>query len=653
MNTKALAAAALTVRSLSMDGIQKAASGHPGLPLGAAELAAVLYGEILKHNPADPNWINRDRFVLSAGHGSMFLYSMLYLSGYNVTLDDIKNFRQAGCICAGHPEYGLTPGVETTTGPLGQGIATAVGMAIAESMAAARFNTPYHKIIDHYTYVLVGEGCLMEGISSEASSLAGHLRLGKLIVFYDENRVSIDGSTDITFTEDIEERYKAYGWQVLKGSMYDMKKIVDMVEKAKKDPRPSLIMLNSVIGKGCPPVEGLSKAHGAPLGEDGVRKAKINLGLNPDEYFYVDPEAKEYFEERKKYLAGIQEEWNTEFKLWQQDNPDLKALWDQMLNGELTEDLALPEYKVGESLATRVTSGAMINEIAKKQPSLVGGSADLTGPNQAMINHGGIYSAENRDGRFIYYGIREAAMAAISNGLQLYGFFRSYCATFLVFADYLRPALRLSALMKQPVIYVLTHDSIYVGEDGPTHQPVETLTSLRMIPGVTVLRPGDAEETVQAWKIALENKSGPTCLILSRQNLSVYEKEDPDWDNTIKCGAYIVKYGDENPDTVILATGSEVSLALEASALVPQKKVRVVSVLSREIFASQPEEIKSTFIPKGAKVVSAEAGITLGWEAFTGSTANCFGINRFGISAPGKVVAQELGFTAQALSGLL
>lgn len=652
MNLHALEQMALSVRSLSMDAIQKAASGHPGLPLGSAELAAVLYGEILNHNPQNPNWFNRDRFVLSAGHGSMFLYSALYLAGYAISIDDIKNFRQLGSICAGHPEYGLTPGVETTTGPLGQGISTAVGLAIAETMTAQKFNTISHKIIDHYTYALVGEGCLMEGISSEASSLAGHLKLGKLIVFYDENKISIDGSTNITFTEDLAKRYEAYGWQVLQGSMYDMENIVKLIESAKKDDRPSFIMLNSVIGKGAPSVAGTSKAHGAPLGIEGVIAAKKALGLNPETQFYVSNEVIDYLKEKKEACIKKEKEWQNEFDAWTKENPTLKTSWDELLKGQFKEPQNMPSYQVGDSLATRAASGNILNAIADSNEELVGGSADLSSSNMTFLKNGGAYSADNRGGRNIYFGIREAAMAAITNGIQLYGFYRAFCSTFLVFADYLRPALRLSALMKIPTIYVFSHDSIYVGEDGPTHQPIETITSLRMIPNVKVLRPGDAQETVEAWKLAIENKDGPTCLILTRQNIAVYEKEDPDWKNTIQTGAYIVQKGTDTPDVVVLATGSEVSLTLEASKL-SKKKVRIVSVIDREQFKQQPSVIKNTFIPEGSRVITAEAGISLGWEGFVKDSADNFSINRFGLSAPAKVVAKELGFTSEKLAELI
>lgn len=661
MEKKQLDAVALSIRSLSMDAIQKANSGHPGLPLGCAELAAVLYGEILKHNPKNSTWEDRDRFVLSAGHGSMLLYAILHLSGYKVSLQDIENFRQIGSACAGHPEYGMTDGVETTTGPLGQGISTAVGMAIAESMLAARFNTADFKIVDHYTYSLVGEGCLMEGVSSEACSLAGHLGLGKLIVFYDENCITIDGSTDIAFTEDVQARYESYKWQVLKGSMYDMEHIAKLVASAKSDPRPTLIILKSEIGHGAPTVAGLAKAHGAPLGEDGIISAKKHLGLDIEQRFFVAPEAYAYFEARGAQFKQLNDEWNAQFNAWSQKYPEKRTQWDAFYacqacsasEKEAANTPELPSYKVGDSVATRNVSGAMLNYIAQRHLNVVGGSADLQGPNVTAIKNVSDYSKDNRGGRYIRYGIREFAMAAISNGIQIHGGLRAFCATFMIFSDYLRPALRLSALMKTPVIYILTHDSIFVGEDGPTHQPIETLASLRAIPNVAVIRPGDAEETVEAWQMAMHNLTQPTCLALTRQNITVYEKEDPDWRNTVKCGAYIVKKAGDTPDVTIVATGSEVSLALQAAKLAEGIKIRVVSVLNRELFLAQPELIRNTLVGKAKRVIVAEAGISMGWECIASSTKDIFCINRFGESGPAVKVAEHLGFTAEKLAELI
>ena len=653
MNEKAIKAVAASVRSLSMDAIQKANSGHPGIPLGAAELAAVLYGDILKHNPADSKWADRDRFLISAGHGSMWLYAILHLAGYKVTLDDIKSFRQVGSKCPGHPEYGATDGVENTSGPLGQGVAMAVGSAIAETMLAARFNTASRKIVDHYTYSLVGEGCLQEGVASEASSLAGHLKLGKLIVFYDENKISIDGSTDIAFTDDIAKRYEAYGWQVLKGSMYEPENIIKLTEEAKQcTDKPTLIMLTSVIGKYAPK-QGTPDVHGAPLGADGVKAAKEAIGLPSDKDFYVFPEAYDYFAAKKAVYAEREAEWKKEFEAWSEENPELRKEWDAFHTDAPTNDVPDVSFKVGDSLATRDASGKEIVVIAKRYGNVVGGSADLTGPNKTKIDADGVYSAENRKGRMIEFGIREFAMSAISAGISLHGGLRPFCATFLVFSDYLRPSLRVVSLMKQPVIYVFTHDSIYVGEDGPTHQPVETLASLRAIPGVQVLRPGDAEETVEAWKTAYESKDHPVCLALTRQKLTVYEKADKDWKKTIRTGAYVVQEGSAAPDITVLASGSEVNTALEAAKLVPEKKIRIVSVIDLKRFSEADDAVRNKIIGSAKRVVAAEAGIGTEWFRFVKDRSDIFSIERFGESGPAEKVAEHLHFTASDLAKLL
>jgi transketolase len=607
----------------------------------------------MNHTPEVPEWANRDRFILSAGHGSMLLYSILHLAGYKVSLEDIQQFRQVGSICPGHPEYGVTEGVEATTGPLGQGTAMAVGQAIAETMLAARFNTPEFPVVDHYTYVLLGEGCLMEGVTAEACSLAGHLKLGNLILLYDDNRITIDGSADITFSEDVAKRYESYGWQVLKGSMYDMEGIESLVEQAKKDGRPSFIMLKSEIGRGAPTVAGTSKAHGAPIGKEGIIEAKKSLGLDPEQFFFAAPEAYAYFGERRKALHETYDAWQKLFDAWSEKYPEKRKEWDDIHSGKMIENSVFGEYKIGDMIATRVASGAALNGIAQQYTGLVGGSADLEGPNGVSLKPADDYTPAHRAGRYIRYGVREFAMAAISNGIQLHGGLKAFCATFLVFSDYLRPALRLSALMKLPVIYVLTHDSIFVGEDGPTHQPVETVNALRVIPNVAVIRPGDAEETGIAWQMAFNHSSGPVCLILSRQNVPVYEKDDPDWRNTISCGAYIVRQGSVSPDVTILATGSEVTLALKAADLITDKTVRVVSVINRELFMSQPGELKNMIIGGAASIYAAEAGTACGWEGVVSSPENVFCINRFGESGPGDAVAEYLGFTAENLAKLI
>lgn len=661
MDTKQIEQVALSIKSLSMDAVQKANSGHPGLPLGCAELAAVLYGEILKHNPKDAKWQNRDRFVLSAGHGSMLLYAVLHLAGYDISLDDIKDFRQLGSICSGHPEYGLTCGVENTSGPLGQGVALAVGMAIAESMLSAKYNTKRHKIFDHYTYCLAGEGCLEEGVSSEACSLAGHLGLEKFILFYDQNKVSIDGSTDITFTEDIEKRYQAYGFRVLKGSMYDIAGLLHLIKEAKKPCScPTLVILKSIIGRGSPK-QGTSSVHGEPLGQDNVRQTKITLGLDPDKYFYVSPEAYSYFAAKQEGFSKQQQEWQKDFEDWGKENPDLLKQYNKSLLNEVDAcniaDIKDPVYNVGDNIATRVASCDMINKMGLLYSYFIGGTADLKGSNKvAMKCDGGTYSKQNRAGRFIEYGVREFAMADIAAGIALHGGYRNFCSTYLVFSDYMRGAIRLSAIMRVPVIYVLTHDSIYVGEDGSTHQPIEQLSGLRSIPNLQVLRPGDAQETVQAWKIAMANTKQPVAIILTRQKVPVYPKEDANWQDTIKRGAYIVLKGADTPDVTIVATGSEVSLGLDAAneiAKTTTKKVRVVSILDKALFESQDETFKKSIIPPATRVIVAEAGVRFGWEGYVAQSKDLFTIDVFGTSAPAQKVAEHLGFTKQRLVSLI
>ncbi|MBP5251077.1 MAG: transketolase [Treponema sp.] len=653
MNTKGIEATALSIRSLSMDAIQKANSGHPGLPLGAAEVAAVLYGEVMKHNPANSKWADRDRFVLSAGHGSMLLYSILHLAGYKISMDDIKSFRQLGSKCPGHPEAGITDGVEATSGPLGQGIAAAVGMAVAETMLAARFNTEKHTIVDHYTYALVGEGCLEEGVSSEACSLAGNLKLGKLIVFYDENKISIDGNTEITFTDDIEKRYLSYGWQVLKGSMYNPGEIEDLVKIAKSEhEKPTIIILKSVIGKGAPKA-GTADVHGAPLGADGVKEAKRNLGLPEDKEFYVVPECTAYFEEKRKEFAAAEEAWNKEFADWKAENPELAEKWNAYWNELPTGNAAEPSYNVGDKLATRDASGKSLNYFCDRYEWLVGGSADLQGPNKTKVkNDDGTYNAKNRKGRTIEYGIREFAMSQVQSGINLHGGLRAFGATFLVFSDYLRPSLRVAALSKIPNIYIFTHDSIYVGEDGPTHQPVETYAALRAIPNSQFLRPGDAQEAQVAWEMALASKDHPVSMAFTRQALAVYEKADADWKNTVKAhGAYVVLEGGSNPDITVLATGSEVNMALDAAKLVSGKKIRVVSVMDKNLFDKDEDFVQK--VTGGAKrVVVAEAGISQGWEGYA-KKADLYTLNTFGESAPAAKVAEHFGFTPEKFAEFL
>jgi transketolase len=527
----------------------------------------------------------------------------------------------------------------------------AVGFAAAETMLAARFNTDTRKIVDHYTYVLAGDGCLQEGVSAEASSFAGHQGLGKLIVFYDSNKITIDGSTDIAFTEDTAKRYEAYGWQVLRGSMYDFEGTARLVSQAREESKkPSLIILTSIIGKGSPHKQNTADIHGAPLGAEEAAAAKKEMGVSGD--FYIAPEALEYFKARREEWKKIRESWQGEFDLWSKENPEKRKDWDQFFSGK-TVPPALPAFAPGDKIATRSAGNKALGAVAAANKNLAGGSADLKGPNAVGFADSGVYSPADRAGRYIHFGIREFAMAAICNGIQLHGGLRAFCATFMVFSDYLRPALRLSALMKQPVIYVLTHDSIFVGEDGPTHQPVEHLAALRAIPNVRVLRPGDAEETAEAWVMGMDRREGPTVFALSRQNVTVFPKDDPDWKDTIRTGAYIAKKAPGNkPDAVVIATGSEVGLALEAVPLAAGKKVQVVSMISRELFESQPREIREAIIPPGVRVICCEAGVRTGWERWA-EPEDILSIDRFGESGPAGKVAEALGFTPGALAAII
>ncbi|MFW5688875.1 MAG: transketolase [Spirochaetota bacterium] len=654
MDQARLDAIALSIRSLSMDAVQAANSGHPGLPMGCAELGALLYGEVMHYNPDDPSWPNRDRFVLSAGHGSMFLYSLLHLAGFGLPLTELKRFRQVGSKTPGHPEYGHTVGIETTTGPLGQGISNAVGLAIAERMAAGTYNTSKRTIVDHYTYVLAGDGDLMEGVSSETSSLAGHLGLGRLIVFYDDNDISIDGSTDITFTEDVGKRYEAYGWHVQHCDGYDAKAIAKAIEQAKQvTDRPSMIVLRTVIGKGSPNKQGTHGVHGAPLGDDEIKATRRNLGISEDESFFIHPEATAQFGERKKELVATYDAWKKEFAAWRDENPELAKQWDAGHAGGVAylKDVKLPAYEVGKKNATRKASGVALNAIADAVPVFLGGSADLAGSNITAMPQHGVFTTETPTGRTINFGVREHGMGAVTNGIALYGGWRPFCATFLVFSDYMRPSIRLAALMGIPVVYVFTHDSIFVGEDGPTHQPIEHFAALRCIPNVTVIRPGDEEEAGEAWLMAMERLNGPTALILTRQNLVTYEKP-ADWKQRARRGAYIVKDTDGTPDVVVAATGSEVNLALEAAEK-SGRKVRVVSVVSMERLREQDAAFREALFPKGVKVVTAEVGVSQGWEAIASAPSLTFALNRFGESGPGDEVAEHLGFTAENLQRMI
>lgn len=642
-----------TIRGLSADAVQKANSGHPGMPLGAAEMAAVLFAEAIKHNPQDPNWPDRDRFVLSAGHGSALLYSILHLTGYDLSLEDLKQFRQLGSRTPGHPEYGHTPGVETTTGPLGQGLANAVGMALAERMLAERFNTEEHEIVDHYTYVIAGDGCMMEGVTAEASSLAGHLKLGKLIVFYDDNDISIEGDTDIAFTESVCQRYEAYGWQVLQIDGHDPDQIRKALQEAKADKeRPSLIVARTQIAKGAPNMEGSHKAHGAPLGEDEVRALKEALGLPPSESFYVPDDVRRFFQQKQAEWRAQQESWQETFAAWSEKNPEFRKLWDQAMTGELPANLEdkLPKFAPGDKIATRSAGGKVLQAIAAEVPYLVGGAADLAPSTKTYLEDGGDVGPKSYKGRNIRFGVREHAMGAICNGMHLHGGLRPFCSTFLVFADYMRPAVRMAALMKLPVIFVFTHDSIWVGEDGPTHQPVEHAESLRIIPNLRVFRPADAEETKYAWLEALRRQDGPTALLLTRQNLPVLQRSTHA--TATSRGGYIVKDA-ENPDLILIGCGSEVSLAMEAASALEEsgRRVRVVSMPSRQLFLAQEKAYRDEVLPEeGPPRLAVEAGVGSGWYQLLRPGDGLITLDEFGHSGPGAEVAACFGFTLENVS---
>ena len=651
MNLTALQAVANSVRSLTIDAVEKPKSGHPGLPMGCAELGALVYGELLSHWPKDPQWANRDRFVLSAGHGCMLLYSLLHLSGYDLSLDDIKSFRQLGSRTPGHPEWGHTPGVEATGGPLGQGISNAVGMAIAERMLAAKFNTPKRTVVDHFTYVLASDGDMMEGVASEASSLAGHLGLGKLIVFYDSNRITIEGSTDLAFSENVLKRFEGYGWQTLSGDMYDIPGMVNLVDQAKKmADRPTIILLKSVIGKGAPTRAGTAKAHGEALGPEEAAGAKKAIGVPDNCQFYVFPEATAYFSDKQAPWKARYDAWNTSFAEWKKENPELAREWGVFFQASVDlSSVTFPSFKQGESLATRAASGQVLNAMAKHVPNLIGGSADLAPSNNTNLKDMGDFEKAAPLGRNFHFGIREHGMAAICNGIAYHGGLRPFCATFLVFSDYMRGAMRVAAIAKLPVIYILTHDSVFVGEDGPTHEPVEHLAALRAMPNLLLLRPGDAEETELAWRLAIERRDGPTALALTRQGIAVYPKADSQWRTTIRRGAYVAKDCDGAPDVVIVATGSEVSVALQAAAALTDRKVRVVSMLSRSLFDAQPMDFQRSLVPPGAKKVVFEAGVSFGWKGLADDSTLVVGIDRFGESGAYQKIAEHLGITAESL----
>ncbi|AAO35896.1 transketolase [Clostridium tetani] len=642
-----------TIRILSAEAIQKSNSGHPGLPLGSAPMAYTLWAKNMKHNPKNPNWTNRDRFVLSAGHGSMLIYSLLHLFNYGLTMEDLKDFRQWGSKTPGHPEYGHTIGVETTTGPLGQGIANAVGMAMAEAYLAEKFNKPGCELIDHYTYSLVGDGCLMEGISSEAASLAGTLGLDKLIVLYDSNNITIEGNTDIAFTEDVKGRFEAYNWQVINvEDGNDVEAIDKAIKEAKSDKkRPSIIIIKTQIGYGCPAKQGKSSAHGEPLGEENLKITREFLKWGHEEEFFVPEEVREYMKEKVEELSKEEEEWNKLKEEYDNKYPELAKEWELWFSGKIEKDLLNDEdfWKFEKKTATRAASGDVINRLAAVVPNLIGGSADLAPSNKTYMKDKGDFSKEDRKGANLHFGVREHAMAAIANGMYLHGGLKVFVSTFFVFSDYMKPSMRLSALMNLPITYVLTHDSIGVGEDGPTHEPIEQLASLRSIPNMTVFRPADAKETAAAWYYAITKEDGPVSLVLSRQNLPLYNETGKD---ALK-GAYILKdTEDKKPDIILMATGSEVELIYEGAKILEEKgiKVRVVSMPSLEVFEKQSKEYKEEVLPSNVtKRLAVEAASSFGWHKYLGFDGDILSIDHFGASAPGDVLFKEFGFTIENL----
>jgi transketolase len=636
------------IRALAIDAIQKAGSGHPGLPLGAAPVGYTLFARVMRHNPANPLWFNRDRYVQSAGHGSMLQYALLHLTGYPLTMDDLKRHRQLFSKTPGHPEVHHTEGVETTTGPLGQGLATAVGMALAEAHLAAKFNRPDFTIVDHYTYVIASDGDLMEGITAEASSLAGHLSLSKLIVLYDDNNVSLDGPTKMSFTEDVLKRYEAYGWHVQRIENNDsnnVEVIEQAINNAKQDNRPSIISVRSTIGYGAPKA-GTQKVHGAALGAEDAAKTKETLGIDWPE-FTVPKDVAAHYAKVGKAGAKFEADWNKLFAKYAKKYPELAAEFQRLLEGKLPEGYAkdLPSFKVGEKLATRKASQIVLNALAKKVPELIGGSADLAESNYTDLEGEKALEAGDYSGRIIRFGVREHAMAAAANGMSLHGGLRPFVATFLIFSDYLRPALRLGALMEQPVIYPFTHDSIALGGDGPTHQPVSQLTALRAIPNLTVIRPADANETAQAWVFALKHNGGPTAFALSRQNLPNLEIPK----GAVEKGGYILSDSEGTPEVIVIATGSEVSVSLEAKKELDKAgiKTRVVSMPSTQLFDQQSSKYKESVLPSAVrKRVAVEAGATLGWYKYVGLDGVVIGLDRFGASGEGDELLKEFGFTA-------
>lgn len=646
-----------TIRTLSIDAVEKANSGHPGMPMGMADVAYVLWSKFLKHNPKNPHWFDRDRFILSAGHGSMLIYSLLHLTGYDLSLDEIKNFRQMGSKTPGHPEYGMTPGVETTTGPLGQGFGTGVGMAMAEHFLSAKFNKEGHNIVDHYTYAIVSDGDLMEGISHESASMAGHMGLGKLIYLYDSNRISIEGSTDLAFTEDPVKRFEAYNWHVVEIDGHDHDQITSAIKEAQSvTDKPSIVICKTHIGFGSPNKQDSESSHGSPLGEDEIKLTKEAYGWDPEKKFYIPEEALEKFREAVTAGEKAEKDWNDRLNAYEDSFNEDAQSFKNWINRKLPADLesSLPVFKEDEKgMASRAASGKVINAIKDAVPNLFGGSADLAGSTKTDIEGYGSFIVDKPTGRTVHFGVREHGMGAAVNGMALHGGMIPYGATFFVFTDYMRPAIRLAALMKVPSIFVLTHDSIGLGEDGPTHQPVEHLASLRAMPNITILRPGDANETAYAWKSALENTTGPTLLVLTRQNLPTQNRTEANEASLTQKGGYIYADSDkETPDAILIGTGSELQYAIEAKKKLAEEGVdaRVVSMPSWELFEKQDAAYKENVLPKAVtNRVSIEAASTFGWERYVGPKGTSIGLNTFGESAPYEDLYEHFGITTESV----
>lgn len=645
-----------TVRILSADAVQKANSGHPGTPMALAPLGHLLWTEVMKYNPKNPDWPNRDRFILSCGHACMLQYSFLFLTGYEISIEDIKNFRQLHSITAGHPEYGLMPGIEITTGPLGQGFANGVGMAIEQKYLAARYNRPGHKIFDYQIYAICSDGDIMEGVSAEAASLAGHLKLGNMIYFYDDNNITIEGNTNLTFNEDVDKRFEAYGWHVQHvADVNNLEELRAAVRNARNETeRPSLIRVKSIIGFGSPNKENTASAHGSALGPDEVKRVKENFNFDPEKSFFIPDDVSIFYKKAGKRAAGSERDWKSIFKSYRENYPDPAGEYEAIRNGNLPDDWEknLPVFNSGEKIATRKASGKTLNALAGFFPQLIGGSADLAPSTDTLLEGFNSFSPIQREGRNFHFGIREHAMGAILNGMAVNRFLIPYGATFLIFSDYMRPPLRLAAIMKIKTVMVFTHDSIGLGEDGTTHQPVEQLIGLRTVPDLTLIRPADANETAHAWRVALKHSGGPVAIALTRQGIPVLDQNQYAKAENLEKGAYILSDSEKTPELILIATGSEVHLILEVQAELKKSGIaaRVVSMPSWNLFDKQPAQYREQVLPKNIrKRLAVEAGSPVGWEKYVTESGSVIGINRFGESAPGQELMKEFGFSVDAV----